>query len=772
MSDYINMVQNFEQSLIDFAKSKRLDYIPHEQSTKTLTVGQRTRCGKVYNAVTQFLNSANLYRNSLFSLDICPTMGAGREGFECSNIADGQLTRYQNTLFDLCTECDIPQSDIMSTISGLANNLAKYCNSDVMTEHFSRNTAALGSEGYRPSGSIYPAAALSDVTFDDVIPGKEAFGATVDTVIPDLKMALTITLLKPFRGIMSRFMHRTTTAQSVITYVVHNDEYYNLVSSQDKSAEVRYGYEHRKKLITLYRDPSPVDMTLNPVVVIKTNDLDGDKVYEDGVLKFGVTVNLFELAGISNKIGYDKYNYTDLLSERIILDKVYVKITKESTSEIYKLDTSTYPQAQLNMMQTTQNDSGDKHTLFKAKFPFSKDSKTTAGAATTIFSAVDPAVEYVILTCHLGAQVNIMTSYAAGMASHTISVATTKKDTAPSSTIKTLAGELTVEFLGYELDAKYSEENLRKTSMAARSLTNVFTYELPQGKTCVVDFSMQQSLPEHVLNVAQEIQSIGIDHRNIQIFEKTLKSVHDRVLKESTDPEYIKNFENFTVNAAYVSGQKVNPDVILATIDLRNVVSIRSSDALSDVNSYFMAYLNKSISMMHYRSLYLQNLGNGEAPTYKALTSNIILENLFSLPNIHAHLMPEGLNGVQLFKEKNPGENVEFTAKLYSGTRIELITTAFDYMKNKIMLVPYRPNDPSSDLNFGQNHDGGQFVANYMPTDGNNAVNRRVFVNTREFPIVLCPIGAIYTIEGLETILPDIINAYSAPATTAYTRMV
>ena len=93
-------------------------------------------------------------------------------------------------------------------------------------------------------------------------------------------------------------------------------------------------------------------------------------------------------------------------------------------------------------------------------------------------------------------------------------------------------------------------------------------------------------------------------------------------------------------------------------------------------------------------------------------------------------------------------------------------------MKNKILLVPYRPNDPSSDLNFGQNHDGGQFVANYMPTDGNNAVNRRVFVNTREFPIILCPIGAIFTIEGLETILPDIVNDYTAPTTVTYNRMV
>ena len=99
--------------------------------------------------------------------------------------------------------------------------------------------------------------------------------------------------------------------------------------------------------------------------------------------------------------------------------------------------------------------------------------------------------------------------------------------------------------------------------MAARSLTTMITYELPQGKTIVVDFSMQQALPEHVLNVAQEIQSIGIDHRNVQMFMKTMKSVYDRVINERSDPNYKENYGGHDVNSAFVSGTKVNPEIFL-----------------------------------------------------------------------------------------------------------------------------------------------------------------------------------------------------------------
>lgn len=74
--------------------------------------------------------------------------------------------------------------------------------------------------------------------------GQEAFGVTMDQVIPDLKAALTVTLLKPHKGIMSRFMHRKTVAGSVISYVINYDEYYDLAASQNKEDSVRNSFDH------------------------------------------------------------------------------------------------------------------------------------------------------------------------------------------------------------------------------------------------------------------------------------------------------------------------------------------------------------------------------------------------------------------------------------------------------------------------------------------------------------------------------------------------
>jgi hypothetical protein len=176
---------------------------------------------------------------------------------------------------------------------------------------------------------------------------------------------------------------------------------------------------------------------------------------------------------------------------------------------------------------------------------------------------------------------------------------------------------------------------------------------------------------------------------------------------------------------------------------------------LGDVRQYIDSYLNKVISLLHLKSLYIQQLDNGEIPTYKVLTSGPIIENLLSVPHIHNHLHPNGMDAEKIYREKTPGEPVEFTRVLPSGVKLECISTPFEYMEDKIMIIPFRSADPASELNFAHNWDGGQFVANYTPVD-QNQVNKRVYMNTREWPIPTCPIGILLTIQNLEKVLPDI----------------
>lgn len=757
-STHLDFFKSFQADLIKVAEDNDLPIAAIENYLDFEKVGRKSQIGRTYHKVIDFLNQSQLWANEQFNALFQPNEKYGREAFTGHGLDDDQMSSMTTDLLNLCRECKVPNDQIMTTVTNLALILRRYCNSNAFTGHFSTDTS--NATNLRTPQTIYPAGALTDVSYNKHV-GQEAFGVTMDQVIPDLKAALTVTLLKPHKGIMSRFMHRKTVAGSVISYVINYDEYYDLAASQNKEGSVRNSFDHRHNLINLYRNPDPVNMVLTPIIPMKVNDTEDDLV-ADGIIKFNRRVNIFDLSTDPLKINFEKINYTDLVSERVIVKGVHLKITKGSTTEEYFLDTESLPLAQLNMIQTSINNSADKATKFLAGIQLDKDATPTNPQTTEIFKGVDKSVEYVQLILDISADINLMTAVVHAMCSPTLRPVSSVSGQLPSDELKNLVNSCTVEIVGYELEARFSEENLRKTNMAARSLTTMITYELPQGKTIVVDFSMQQALPEHVLNVAQEIQSIGIDHRNVQMFMKTMKSVYDRVINERSDPNYKENYGGHDVNSAFVSGTKVNPEIFLGTIDLTRAVSIRSSDMLSDIREFVMAYMNKVLSIIHYRSLYLQNLDQGEVPTYKVLTSSPIIENMFSIPQIHAHLMESGMSGDQIFKEVTPGEPIEYTRKLYSGVKLEMITSAFNYLKNTIIIVPYRPGDPASDLNFGHNNDGGEFVANYTPNDGQQ-VNRRVFMNTREWPIITCPVGAILKVVGLESYLPDINKSSDNP---------
>ena len=70
-------------------------------------------------------------------------------------------------------------------------------------------------------------------------------------------------------------------------------------------------------------------------------------------------------------------------------------------------------------------------------------------------------------------------------------------------------------------------------------------------------------------------------------------------------------------------------------------------------------------------------------------------------------------------------------------------------MRNKIVMIPYRENNPEDILNFGHNWDYGTFVAHYNP-QLDNAVNKRVFSNTRAMIVPTNPMGLYLDVKGLD----------------------
>lgn len=749
LHDVFNMqpqtsISKFKAGMAKFSTDHKL---PYSQSLSELNLDDMsslTKTGQTYNAVVDFLNTlghGNISREFW-------AKGAGKEGFVVTKISDDEVSSLHKDLHELCVTCGIPQDRITATMESLALILHRYTN-DKLEEHFRTQSTQL--TGMRSLASIYPASVMADASYSGALMGREMFGANSSQMITDIKTAMTITLLKGYKGITNRMMHRVANDTGMVQFVVPNDEFYDLAKSQAKTSRERDSWNHRNQLLTLHTRPEPVDMELIPVVPQKALDVDNKYLLADNILLPDVEINLWDLATVEGKVGYDQFNYTDLLSSKVTLRSIHVEITKGDpdaggTKEQFILDLTPYSAMNtFTHMSNTWNNSADRVANFSGRLGFHKDTMTATGTRSSIFATLSQSVEYITGKMFFNAQVNLQSASVRGGGSMQFAPALSVEGAMPSTDLTNLLKDLKCEIIGWEINAFYSEENFRKTNMAVRSMSDVFTYSLPDGRTIVVDHSHNQSLPEHALGVSAEIQCIGIDHRNNQIAMKTLKSTADRVKNERQDKRYIENFDNITTAKAFVSGRKINPMVAIKTIDFNNVENFRSSDVLSDLWTYMRACMNTITTELHYRSLLLQQTEDA-APHYKVLTTTPIIDCLWALASIHENQMQNGKAGEMMFDVKTPGKPVEFKTTLPNGTVLEFVTTAFHYMEDTMMVIPYRPNAPQSDLNFMVNYDGGQYSVNWSPTDGHNATTRRSMQNTREYPVALCGLGAIITV--------------------------
>ena len=64
-------------------------------------------------------------------------------------------------------------------------------------------------------------------------------------------------------------------------------------------------------------------------------------------------------------------------------------------------------------------------------------------------------------------------------------------------------------------------------------------------------------------------------------------------------------------------------------------------------------------------------------------------ENLLAVPHIHEHLMPQGMNAEDMYKEKKVGAPIEYSRTLMSGVKLDVITSSFYYLQDKIVVIPF-----------------------------------------------------------------------------------
>lgn len=721
--------QDLERSLFGNMKSSREVQISKELSQK------------VFDHCTQFLMDQRIISPS--KINPQDSMHKAVASMESVN-ADVSMERIgASSIMDLVHRCNVPANKEQEAAEAVINLLAKFkacAGNDSMYRvlHFSRSKDAENSVTLQGNMQATFAPSLYGMMGSVGIPSNEAFGADIDKVLPDIRASLAVTLLQFHKGILDRLIHRRTSSTPYVKYVVPYVEVYDMLKSNDASSKVRNSDEHNIPFIELYADPRQVSNKLQPIIPLLSNDTEG-VVYADGYVKYNCRANLFDLSVIANQLGKSHYNFTDLVSENVILNEVLMELKSGDKTEIIRIDTSHLSGARLQMRPNTK-DSGIRSCMLNITVKLDNRIKTIAGEPSAILAKTTSA-DYVKAVISTAVEINLKYADVEGMGYVRAIAANQVEGAEPSQDVQTLVEGMTVTLLAYNLDACYSEENLRKSNLALRSQVRTFDYEISLGRNILIDYAFDQELPEFLMSQVTEATNLGQDHRGLDVIVKELLFVYDRVNEESEDPTLRSRLDK--IGFEYVASQKVRPVVELNTIDLDNVDTIRSSDVLGDIRQYVEWELINLTSLYFQNSFYRQQLNAGEKPCFKVLTSSVILDNIMNIPHIHNHLNTD---------QATDGANVEYRRVLPNGVVLDCVSTSYNYMRDKIVMIPYRENMPEDVLNWGANWDYGTFVAHYNPQI-DNGVNKRIFSNSRAMVIPQNPGGIYLDVRNISKIV-------------------
>ena len=708
--------------------------------TDNLTSAHKSIINKTFNAVVDFLNTNSLYSNGV-------AFNSVLNKNENTQVINPSVSIPESIgaekLFNLAAACGIHNTDLRPACESMSHLLLEYSNAgtgqEVYSTHFGSTRDGIKGQSTMLADlhDLLPASLHSEF-LTGFTPSMEAFGAETDRVLPDIRVAMTVSLLRFHRGMVDRVFHRRTSPSTVIKYVIPYAEVYDLMKSMDNSGDVRNGREHRVPMRDLYGDPKVVTNKLRPIKVLAANN--ANVVLRDGVLKPNCKGNVMDLSRVAGQIGNNHTDYTDLIADGVILDRVFVKLTKGSTSEEFEIVTRSFTKARLHMEANT-TDSANRSTIFKQFFKFSKSRKTIAGSDSTLLSTLTDN-DCIEIELNVVPQINLKFHDVSNTSAVYMRPYSSTGATQPAEAVTTAMTGLTAEIVGYSLDMSFSEENLRKSNVAIRSHYRTIDWEIPVGRNYIVDYAMNEALPEYVMANVTEAISLGQDHRAINMIVENLMDVYDRGREENKDVNFREDI--YKLGFDYVAGQQVRPTVYLGSIDLSEVDTIRSSDILGDIRQYVELQLINAISLLHQNSYYRTQLNPGEKPVYRVITSSIILENLLNVPHIHNHL--------QAAAEESVDDTIEYRRVLPCGVILECVTTTFDYLRDRIIIIPFRPNDPESVLNYGHNWAYGTFTAHYNPQIA-NGVNKRIFANAREMPLVTNPCGLYFEVTNISKII-------------------
>ena len=629
-------------------------------------------------------------------------------------------------LRDLVRDCGIPEAyakDCCKSILNVMHRCAMGPAAAWQQQNMRADHTANGQAEARPLTSIY-SSDIAGILNSTSVAGQEAFGTNVDMAVPDMKVAITVAIMNYHVRLIPRVMPTRSTTQPNVSYTKEWLEVYDLTGNTKDS----------QRLVDLYADPSFARNELKLIEINPGNDPELKFINSDGTLKFGPKANILELSTVENKYGYSHINRTDLIADNVQVKFVRVALTHNGGEAEY-FDCEVPISKNRLTRAVNANDSAVRNADIKFRTYLRKGAMMTNGAPSGILSNLGDN-EAFVLDFNVKPSISLKWGIADCLADVSVSVRHDVDNAQLSGFATSLMNAGALSLIGYQLDARFSEENLRKTSIAVMTHRVPFSFDIPIGRNYVFDYAIGQVNAEENATNLTKVIGLGQDKVALELGIRTIEDVFDRLHISSINPvdrpEYI--------GTNYVAGDKVRPSIFIGDLDLTNLETIRDADRAGDIKQKAISMLTAATSKILQESFLQQQLGGDTTATFKAITSIEIIGNVIGMPHIHDHMSKDDA--------RNVGDGVEYVLVLPNGVKIEFVTSTFDDMRDKIVMWPTIPNNTESELHFAHNWDYGCMVAHYTPSG--EAAHHRLFGNIRELPIVVDPIGLIIQVKGIE----------------------
>lgn len=661
--------------------------------------------------------------------------------------AFGADAQVEGAFSDLLTGCGITSDSLKNDARAhLALLTAKYCSGNVMAYHLRASTESIA-PNHIPA-DVYSPAIVSALANPGLSMATESFGANINNAIPDIKLAYTVALMRYHLGLTPRMVPTRNITSPTVMFIVPEVSVFDVGTTGQAMTP----------LVELFPNPSIVSNTLPDLHVLTANDTNSRYLVADDVMKFGVSVPMLELSIDATKPGYDRINYTDTVADGVELKSIRVGISITGIAG-GAVKTFVIPVRKdvARLYRMTQGEASMRGATIVFDAFLHHNTTEIGGDVSALFDAADVDTETNLpteglkLSFNLQTNINLKTGVCFGLgavsaATHVVDGGAATAEWTAATTTVTDCDKVTVSLLGFSMNAKHSEENLRRSSIAVRVDSRQHTWEVPIGRHYFADTALTQEVPDAVSAALSRTTTLGEDDLNINTVIDALDSLATAVRSVTT--EGLSSY--LAIGRAYAAGAMVRPYVISTTFTVSDLHSVRDADRSGDVKQRFLSFMTALSTEILENSFYQTQLANGAKVVLRIATSVGVLGNIIGQPHIHTALD----NG----KPGADASGVQYRTELPNGVILEVAVSTFDVVKNRMIILPYVA-DAESVLSFGVNCDMGTVVGKINPWTSRDGGMNRMYANARQMIVPTCPVGAVVDVAGTYLVNTQPYNA-------------